>query len=410
MAEAPAASAAVPMASTVDTPSDVRLENFPYAVQLRQGFSRLRFTPSLEAEFCADYARRNLTRMRVGFLVAIAIYGSYVLVHLQQDIGPGSGFILALRLAYTTVLAVVLAASYSPLKARMTPLVLGGYALVGIGITASVCVAHYFHGERRWEGLALITFLCYVFSGLPLRNACAAAAAIFGSYLVGGWLTGMASDEWGFELFSLLAINLACSIALYLLEHADRENFLRRHIIREMAIRDGLTALYNRPAFNEHFERALRQAVRDFRGVALAMVDLDYFKRYNDHYGHLAGDDCLQRIARALQATGRRPLDLVGRFGGEEFIALFYGVDPGDAPAVGESLRRSVEDLRIPHVRSPLGYVTASVGVFATAPIATITTNDLIRHADRALYAAKDAGRNTVVVRSPDEGAAPAAS
>jgi diguanylate cyclase (GGDEF)-like protein len=124
---------------------------------------------------------------------------------------------------------------------------------------------------------------------------------------------------------------------------------------------------------------------------------VDYFKRYNDAHGHLAGDDCLRAIARALRGVCRRPGDLAARYGGEEFVALLPGVDANRAAALGLAVRDAVANIAVPHADSPLGpHVTVSVGVATLSPTRDGDPTALLRAADAALYCAKSEGRNRV--------------
>jgi diguanylate cyclase (GGDEF)-like protein len=380
--------------------TDSRLENLLYAIQLGQGIGSLRFVPALEAEFRDDHAQRNLRRMRWGFCIAIALYLVFLLLRLQVENGPSAAWGLALRSTIIGTLLATVLISYTRLSARMTPFVMLTYVVFGVGVTAIECVAHYFQIDRRYEGLIFISIHCYVLSGLLFRQACATTLMIFLSFAVGGWLGGLAGKQWGYELLFLFLINVLGAAALYLLEYSDRENFLRRHIIRELAIRDGLTALFNRTAFVEHCERVLRQAAREQKPVALLIFDLDYFKQYNDEYGHLAGDECLRSVAAAVGAAAKRPLDMLARYGGEEFVGIWYEVERDAASQLAETIRQAVAGLGISHAKSSHGRVTVSVGAVELVPQQDDTAESLIKQADEALYEAKRAGRNRAVVRS----------
>ena len=163
-----------------------------------------------------------------------------------------------------------------------------------------------------------------------------------------------------------------------------------------IAATDGLTGLANRRTFEAEFDRAFRRAVRQGTSLAVIMFDADYFKSFNDHYGHLSGDDALRTIAECMAANLRRPDDVAARFGGEEFVALLPGSDMIAATVIGERIRKAIEDRSITHSGSPLGRVTVSVGVAAAAPFAHDDIRELIKTADQSLYAAKAAGRNCV--------------
>jgi diguanylate cyclase (GGDEF)-like protein len=126
------------------------------------------------------------------------------------------------------------------------------------------------------------------------------------------------------------------------------------------------------------------------------MIDVDFFKKYNDRYGHIAGDECLKKVASVLREGAQRAGDFAGRYGGEEFLAILPGLSTGEAVAWAERLRTAVEGACIPHEDSQTGCVTVSIGVSSLTPTATGTMLELIRLADEALYRAKANGRNRV--------------
>lgn len=161
------------------------------------------------------------------------------------------------------------------------------------------------------------------------------------------------------------------------------------------ALLDGLTGIANRRRFDEAIEREWRRAIRSGQSLALIMIDVDFFKRFNDRYGHMAGDDCLVAVAQALDRTLGRASDLVARLGGEEFVALLPGCDVPNALQAAGRLQASVAELKIPHENSDCGsYVSLSMGVASTLPTPDTDPHSLLEAADRALYAAKAAGRN----------------
>ena len=166
-----------------------------------------------------------------------------------------------------------------------------------------------------------------------------------------------------------------------------------------LATTDGLTGVVNRRGLDAALAAEALRMGRDTSHLALLLVDIDYFKAYNDHLGHQAGDDALRDIARCLEITAcRREGDLVARYGGEEFAVVLPGTDRFGAIDVAEQLREAVEALRLPHPASPSGIVTISIGV-ATAYLGGDRANDpcmLVAGADRELYRAKQAGRNRV--------------
>jgi diguanylate cyclase (GGDEF)-like protein len=165
---------------------------------------------------------------------------------------------------------------------------------------------------------------------------------------------------------------------------------------------DVLTALKNRRAFEEHFELVFGNARRTHGSIALLVIDIDLFKRYNDAFGHLAGDECLQRVASELVKCATRPLDLVARYGGEEFVIILPETSLHGVLVTAERVRELVERLDMLHGDKALGPVTISVGIAYTPDARTTSERILFRAADRALYDAKDRGRNRAVLGTID--------
>jgi len=183
---------------------------------------------------------------------------------------------------------------------------------------------------------------------------------------------------------------------------AERASHRATAGLRRQALVDGLTGVANRRHFDVHSVAETRRAARHTTPLAVLLIDADHFKMYNDRYGHIEGDHCLRAVAGCLTSFVRRPGDMVARFGGEEFAMLLPTTDLAGAEAVAEQLRTAVAALGIVHQDGPTGRVTVSIGVSATVPAPGADTPDLLlRAADRALYEAKAAGRNTVRVALP---------
>lgn len=166
--------------------------------------------------------------------------------------------------------------------------------------------------------------------------------------------------------------------------------------LRQMAAIDGLTGLANRRAFDRELQREWQRAQRDGHPLALLLIDVDHFKKYNDHYGHPAGDACLQAVAQALKSASPRAADLAARYGGEEFALLLPQTDLAGAELVARRALDAVARLALPHAASPTGPgVSISVGLSLREPGATDPSqpSTLLAQADGALYAAKAGGR-----------------
>jgi diguanylate cyclase (GGDEF)-like protein len=159
---------------------------------------------------------------------------------------------------------------------------------------------------------------------------------------------------------------------------------------------DHITGLANRRSFDKQLGREWQRAYRERLNLSLLMIDVDRFKLYNDHYGHVSGDECLRKIASILAQSALRATDLVARYGGEEFAILLPGASLNMASLLAERIRQSVSETRVPHAADPQGIVTISAGVATLQPSNDIEMTMLVERADRALYEAKNRGRDRV--------------
>ncbi len=183
-------------------------------------------------------------------------------------------------------------------------------------------------------------------------------------------------------------------------EAVSEELAEQTRLLEELVRLDGLTQIPNRRQFDEFYEREWRRAARSGSPVSVLMTDIDHFKKYNDTYGHLAGDDCLKAVAETLAAGLQRATELVARYGGEEFVVVLGETDLDEATEAAERLREKVSEIAIPHSDSATAsHVTISVGVATTIPGKDDDPSSLIEAADDALYEAKNGGRNKVVSR-----------
>jgi len=173
--------------------------------------------------------------------------------------------------------------------------------------------------------------------------------------------------------------------------------------LETLSYRDGLTDTPNRRMFETMFEREWGSARRNQHPLSVILLDIDFFKEYNDSFGHLAGDQCLRDVARVLlKETARRPRDLVSRYGGEEFVILLPETDGKAAQVIAEQLRNAVQATRIAHPRSKAaGHVTVSLGVSSTIPKDGDEARGFLNAVDRLLYKAKEHGRNRVESLAP---------
>lgn len=165
--------------------------------------------------------------------------------------------------------------------------------------------------------------------------------------------------------------------------------------LQKLTCQDGLTGIANRRRFDDFIRKECLRSAREGTPISLVLIDIDYFKLYNDNYGHLKGDDCLQKVAETLERAVQRPADIVARYGGEEFAVVLPNTNAHGAVKIADSLRHAIESLELPHVYSPLcNIVTISMGIACKVASEKASPADLIEMADEALYEAKNAGRN----------------
>ena len=188
-----------------------------------------------------------------------------------------------------------------------------------------------------------------------------------------------------------------------IVEHGDVVDNQWYQKLREatrLANFDSLTQIANRLKFDGHLTKQWKQMMREQSSLSILLCDIDYFKQYNDTYGHVMGDGCLKRVARALNETLSRPTDLVARYGGEEFAAVLPQTGEEGALRVAERMQMAIAHLKIPHASSSINpYITVSIGMASTIPQPQRSPASLIDEADQFLYRAKQQGRNRIVYR-----------
>lgn len=179
----------------------------------------------------------------------------------------------------------------------------------------------------------------------------------------------------------------------------SRELAAANRELEKLSRQDGLTGIANRRYFDSYLLAEVRRAARERQPLSLILADVDHFKAFNDRFGHQAGDDCLRQVAGTLSSAGRRPADLVARYGGEEFAMVLPGTILDGAVDVAQAVSRSIADLATAQTRSDSSQgITLSLGIVSLIPDQDTTPEDLIQRADRALYQAKEQGRNRFVV------------
>jgi diguanylate cyclase (GGDEF)-like protein len=382
-------------------PATLELDRFPdspYACELRRGFPDLRFAPGLERDYQAVHLERVRTRVRF-FLLAILVQACMAVVQLLWMAHVPFKQLLhgwtALAIPLIGLLATL---SFSPCyellylpAARVFLPVLGASA--AYGIAQSLLSGHA--GPMYF--LFSFTIALFFLGGQSFREAVLANALLIAA--LGGTLAWK-HGPWPAILYyaGVLAVTATMGAFVYRgMEQQLRTSFLERGLMGELAARDGLTGLKNRGAFDAHLPSIWGQGQRERRQLAVLMIDVDYFKIYNDHYGHQAGDKALSRVAQVVQSFARRPLDIAARYGGEEFVLALYDISGEHARDIAEQLRQAIQALRVMHEVSPAApFVTVSIGAALVVPREGRSQQGAVQLADEALYRAKQEGRNCV--------------
>ncbi|MBU2156582.1 MAG: GGDEF domain-containing protein [Gammaproteobacteria bacterium] len=380
-------------------------QDSPYLRQHQQGFRTLSFDGELEQAFKRYHANVFLRRMRWSLLVATLLALLFVLLDAINLPDPLRGRILALRLGVIQpMLLLAWLATYRPGLRDHLQLIGGIVALLsGLAVAGIIGLARYHSFALPYEGIILVTVFFYFLTGLRFTTAVLCGWLTFIAYLAVELSIGLAGEMLLNNALFLALANIIGSVGCYSLEYATRQNFLAHGLLQDLAEKDFLTGLLNRRAFTERAERSWRQAQREKQTLGVVMMDVDFFKRYNDHYGHAAGDEALRQVARVIGEHARRPLDCAARYGGEEFVGVWYGLDEVQLLAILQDIRSAIEALGLTHAHSDAaGVVTLSIGMAYLSPYPHQSLSDALRLADVALYLAKEQGRNRVVGKRQD--------
>ena len=196
--------------------------------------------------------------------------------------------------------------------------------------------------------------------------------------------------------YNFIAVKLADGFTVTIRDITERKKYeLEMNRLAEV---DGLTGIYNRRYFDTKIANEWQRCQRERQFLSLILCDVDYFKVYNDRYGHQAGDECLKKIAKVLEKMMKRTGDLASRYGGEEFAFILPNTEEMRAVEIGEKIRNEIQNLKLAHDKSPVSdLVTLSLGISSVIPTHSLTFSGLIEQADKALYQAKNKGRNQCV-------------
>ncbi|MGJ0289041.1 diguanylate cyclase [Aliarcobacter cryaerophilus] len=212
--------------------------------------------------------------------------------------------------------------------------------------------------------------------------------------------TSQEDEEYGLNLGAIDYITKPFNKAIVKLRIKNYLDLkIKNDMLEKLSMYDGLTNIRNRRFFDETFEKTFNEIKRDKKSLAVLMIDIDFFKPYNDNYGHGQGDETLRKVAKALEKTIKRASDFVARYGGEEFVILLKDINKDGVEAVANNLLNAVRELKITHEFSKIeNYVTVSIGVSYYNSSSDITKLELLLKADETLYNVKNSGRNNFAI------------
>ena len=212
--------------------------------------------------------------------------------------------------------------------------------------------------------------------------------------------TSQEDEEYGLNLGAIDYITKPFNKAIVKLRIKNYLDLkIKNDMLEKLSMYDGLTNIRNRRFFDETFEKTFSEIKRDKKSLAVLMIDIDFFKPYNDNYGHGQGDETLRKVAKALEKTIKRASDFVARYGGEEFVILLKDINKDGVEAVANNLLNAIRELKITHEFSKIeNYVTVSIGVSYYNSSSDITKLELLLKADEALYNVKNSGRNNFAI------------
>jgi diguanylate cyclase (GGDEF)-like protein len=384
-----------------DETQQLIVDETPAARQLRAGFQWLRFERELEREYRREQASQRLPQIRINLYLAAALivaFGGLNTLVLGTG-APASIWAVQFGVLLPVALAAIVI-THLPngrrLYPRLAPVLvpIAGLAVISIELQAAKVGVH-----SLFATVVFASVFTYYLVGLLFYEAVRANALTWAAYVAFGLASGVSDVHVVYNAIVLLFANVVGASVAYGLETVLRAHFLEARLLSEAASRDGLTALYNRRRFDEHLERVWQQAQRDGTTLALLLVDIDFFKRYNDRHGHQAGDECLRSVAAALQRAARRPLDFVARYGGEEFAVVLFDPSREYVRDLATRIHAGMASLAIPHGESVAPVVTVSIGAAYVAPTLERSSHGFVQLADEALYEAKGNGRSQTAFR-----------
>jgi diguanylate cyclase (GGDEF)-like protein len=388
---------------------------------LNNGLLRvLRLPAPLEQAFRQHYRKHSATLMRNAIVGLVALYFLVVWPISLFSSAP----LMPIWQAYAVVpigvvLVVIWTATRMPFMQQHVEVMLAGSLFVCLcgTIYCSMLLNNQYLGQVAAYETIYVMMVGSAILRMPSRVAIIAMLAALAVTIPVLSSNTEGSGFWPNVFLYVGVPLLICAVGGYFMEYAERRSFLQERLLEiqdhqldglnKLARIDALSGLANRRHLDESLRREWERARREQHSLAIVFLDIDYFKRYNDHYGHTAGDRCLALIGSILGMALHRPADLAARYGGEEFMLVLPNTDVEGARLVAERISATLDDMALPHPGSPASaHVTISIGIAACIPERDSDPRMLVDAADIALYESKAAGRHRITTAGdqPDQG------
>ena len=376
-----------------------------FARQITDGYQWLRFDTELEGPYRQQQAQLAYSRIRIQWMVffVIALLSMVIDLLWLPDDSCRINWVIRLTGLGLPALAVVLASFWNRFAQMISSIAFISAIIIVLALASTWLLPLSQQLVTPVAPLFILTFFIWFFAELSFRQAIIAGLLLSSVTLVGRLVVG---DVIAWDVQNLILLTLAnvlAAVAAYQLEYGKRTTYLKAGLLNELAERDGMSGLYNRRMLESHLARIWRQAMRDDVSLAVALVDVDYFKAFNEHYGHQKGDDVIRQVAVALAGAEKRPFDMVARYSGQCFAVVWYASQRQMVESLAETLRGEVKELGIRHALSCIDRcLTVSVGVSITRPEERHSVRELLDLAEVALDQAKDDGRDAIKIRHLD--------
>lgn len=361
---------------------------------------RLRFVPEDEARFCASNDKQRLRLRALYMLAGMVLITSLLVIDYWLLSVPAAFFDMRSEIGMLVMLpslAVAYIVNRRPIGRRFSePATLFAVAVCSLAMVYQRNAAFQWGIDIPAAFIALPLFIGLILCRLRWLPMLPLQTLIYGVAIASELSLPQPRDYQLAQVYSFTLLMTTIFGGAWVVELYNRLTWLRREWLREISSRDTLTGLLNKREFNRELARLFKLAAREKRPLTIAMLDVDHFKAYNDHYGHQSGDRCLADIADVIRARSRRGGDLAGRVGGEEFAIVWYGNDRVTVNLMLEQLLHSVRELNIPHEHTGTTkeWITLSAGARWLIPDSDTDGGTIIHEADMLLYESKQAGRD----------------